>query len=354
MKSRKILIFGNYGGQNWGDECILQGLLSLLDKRHYKITVVSSNPAHTKKHHAVAAVHPFPFGLRSCLMFWRWAETILVLRAADIVIFGGGGLLQDLEPKAIWLWWWQMRIVKFFGKRMIAVGQSIGPLKHSRSQKMAISTLTRAKYISVRDQVSQRLFIKLGGSSTVPGVELATDFLFATRKAPAVQKRKGSVVCLHANIKISKQKLLNICNALPKPVRFLAMDTIDSVLLTKRDIAGLLKQDTKYQVVQPKNITELKKIFALAEFVVSARLHGVLLSIQQQTPFLALGHSLKIENFLKTVGLRELFQKPSQKEQLLLQNIRDIKKQKWQEKLRNVYNLEREKVQLLLPVFLQK
>jgi len=66
----KIVIAGNYGANNLGDEMILEGLLKLLNDvvPDAKITVLSSEPKDTKKRHKVKSLNLFPAGFRSYLI----------------------------------------------------------------------------------------------------------------------------------------------------------------------------------------------------------------------------------------------------------------------------------------------
>jgi polysaccharide pyruvyl transferase WcaK-like protein len=69
----KIVICGNYGAENLGDELILEGMLETLRavSPDAEITVMSGNPKETKwlykARYGMEAVAKFPSGIRSFL-----------------------------------------------------------------------------------------------------------------------------------------------------------------------------------------------------------------------------------------------------------------------------------------------
>jgi polysaccharide pyruvyl transferase WcaK-like protein len=71
-----VLVVGAYGYRNMGDEAILSGLLAKLEG--HSVTVVSRNPAETRRLHGVSAI-----GIRSAAA---------ALRSHASVVIGGGGL----------------------------------------------------------------------------------------------------------------------------------------------------------------------------------------------------------------------------------------------------------------------
>jgi polysaccharide pyruvyl transferase WcaK-like protein len=101
MKKRsRILICGNYGATNLGDEAILQSILqcvaSVFPEAH--VQVVSANPELTAKQYGIQTVSKIPAGFRSMfkgIFSKRLMETLREYQYADAVIFGGGGLFSD-------------------------------------------------------------------------------------------------------------------------------------------------------------------------------------------------------------------------------------------------------------------
>ena len=82
----KILIFGNFGNGNNGDEVVLMAMLQEFHKLdpNVQITVISGNPVLTERLHGVRAIRR---GFSP--------EVIQAIARTDVVIIGGGGILID-------------------------------------------------------------------------------------------------------------------------------------------------------------------------------------------------------------------------------------------------------------------
>ncbi|WP_347177939.1 polysaccharide pyruvyl transferase family protein [Sporosarcina thermotolerans] len=94
----KIVISGFYGLGNTGDEAILKAIVDNLraELDNPDITVFSLSPDKTSKEHGVESVY----------RGWRHEnkEKVAALRKADLLISGGGGLLQDTYPTKFFIW----------------------------------------------------------------------------------------------------------------------------------------------------------------------------------------------------------------------------------------------------------
>src|SRR5690348_8235147 len=86
----RIGISGSYGGMNLGDEAILEGILGALRASlPAEVTVFSRNPPDTLARHRVEhAINPRSLTRK---------EITPAIRALDLLILGGGGILFDGE-----------------------------------------------------------------------------------------------------------------------------------------------------------------------------------------------------------------------------------------------------------------
>lgn len=346
MKKKSLLLFGNYGGQNWGDEAILSGLLSALPQDIFDITVVSRNPKKTKKDFGVHSVFFPAAGIRS---FFRglFHPTLLggrqAIQKADIVVFGGGGLFQNREKKAIFLWSYYAFLCFFFHKKVVFVANSLGPLDGFLAQWLAKKVFLKAKSISVRDMASVFLLKELG----IPKqkIVLATDAIFLARKKPAPKRKKGTLLALRGDGNFSVEKIKNTISSFPQPVSAIAMDEIDITFAKKLGVP----------LLHPQNISELFSVFAKVECIVSSRLHGNLLAIHNETPFLALSAAPKVQNFLEERGLIHLVFPEKITSLQLIKKAKEIFRQKtqWKKILSTVRKTEQKKAKEILPIFLQ-
>lgn len=192
MKSNqplKVVICGNYGATNLGDEAILDGILRLVraSAPQAEITVLSANPQATAAghngesafdaeavaddgvmgadDHAIKTLPVLPAGFRS---FFRGIfsgslfKTIDAIRKCDAFILGGGGLFTDEKPMAIVIWSLQANFAALFKKPIFCLGQSVGPLNTSFGRRVTRRVFARSKAITVRDFASWKLLQELG------------------------------------------------------------------------------------------------------------------------------------------------------------------------------------------------
>ena len=88
----KILISGYYGFANAGDEAMLTAIIESLRQveKNVELTVLSGNPEDTAAKHQVCSVYRFnPLGI------------IRAMKDSELIISGGGSLLQDVTSKRI-------------------------------------------------------------------------------------------------------------------------------------------------------------------------------------------------------------------------------------------------------------
>ena len=82
---KKVVISGYYGFDNFGDDAILSVLCDKLKSLNAGVTVISSNPSKTANDYGVKAVKNFDI-----------KTLVKTIKSSDILISGGGSLLQDV------------------------------------------------------------------------------------------------------------------------------------------------------------------------------------------------------------------------------------------------------------------
>ncbi len=319
---------------------ILSGLLSALPP-FFEVCVVSSNPAMTQDLHRVSAVLPPPAGFRS--FFRRGSFAIFSrIKKADFVLFGGGGLLQNREKKAIFLWAFYAAIVRFFRKKMLFVGNSIGPLQGFFAKNLAKNALSAAKFFSARDDFSLEFLKKIQREKI--GIS-ATDCVFLLPKFPRKKKRKGTLLSFRGDGNISPQKIQALFPFLPEPIVAFAHDRVDEDFAKKLGIP----------IMTPQNIEEVQFLFSERELVLTSRLHGGIFALCAETPFLCFSAAPKIRHFFEERGLQEVIFPENFSRKKITECLSKIKKEeKYSAKLRKIRISESKKAKNILPIFLQK
>lgn len=159
----KVLVAGWVGSTNLGDELVFAGTRRLL--AGHQIAVITTDPAATRRVHGVGTVaHDDPAGI------------VRAVGSADAVVFGGGGIVQDVTS-ALNLPYHLSRLTIARARRtsFAAVGLGIGGLETPLGRRLVRPGLRGAVGITVRDEPSRQLLADVG----VPGAVLAADLAFA-------------------------------------------------------------------------------------------------------------------------------------------------------------------------------
>lgn len=162
----KIVISGFYGVGNLGDESILSSILSSIKKQfpNAEFTVLSSNPTETSKLYCVNAVFRPDFGP-------KWFKTDFkkmwnAIKSSDLVIIGGGGLLEDIHNYfSIPRYLHTVILAKLFRKSVMFYSVGVGPISNKLSKFMVRSICNISDIITVRDQKSKETLDCLGISN---------------------------------------------------------------------------------------------------------------------------------------------------------------------------------------------
>lgn len=351
-----IVICGNYGAGNLGDEAILASILQSIKKcePQASVTVLSADPFYTEKIHQIKSVYLFPSGIRSFLrgIFKReFFCTSRTVKNSDKIIFGGGELFS-LEKKARIIWLIQAFFLYLSGKKVYIYAQSFAETKYNFFPKWV---LKKAALVTVRDKESFNLASKLVGNTQK--LYLTTDPIFLLNTTPPEHRKQTCVIVPRDIPQYTEILIKNLAqlSLLVGQKYGLTTDIINFHATSKKDryiVDTILARTT--EVPSSSNHFALDfngiiKTFGDAKFVVGVRLHSVLISILTKTPFITISYSKKIENFLKDIGLEELIIKL---ENIRLENLSNkfeevwSKRAEYQEKLDNIAKTLKEKALL--------
>jgi polysaccharide pyruvyl transferase WcaK-like protein len=173
-KSRRIAIFGNFNGSNFGNEATLEAFLYHLRRIQpdVEVTCICTGPETTAATHHVRAIPITRWYLR----FWaprnplgkvarkicvglgepvRWLEGIVSLWGVDLLIVPGTGLLTDAYGLTGWgpysLFRWSVT-AKICGCRLAFVSVGAGPINSALGKFFVRWLLSIADFRSYRDE----------------------------------------------------------------------------------------------------------------------------------------------------------------------------------------------------------
>lgn len=166
----QFVVSGYYGCGNAGDEAVLAGIKEAFLRRsgnEARLVVLSQNPEDTRRLHGLPAVD------RMNLTAVRAA-----LRESDLLLSGGGSLLQDTTSvRSLLYYLWIARLAFNSGVPVMFYAQGIGPLRRAVSRALVRMVANRTAAITVRDEDSAHLLTSLGVD--LPKIEVTADPAFA-------------------------------------------------------------------------------------------------------------------------------------------------------------------------------
>lgn len=312
MAPRSLLIIGNYGAGNLGDDAILGGIVQECRSLGFggEIMVTHGGKSTSPEIYKGLKKVPFvPAGLRS-----RWTgkrkEAFDAISRADLVILGGGGLFTDTESwKAPYIWFKQAQALQKMKKPYLCYGQSIGPLTHWWSRHWAKKCFRHALGVHVRDEASAKLLKEWGIPCSV-GTDPALSWLFAEKRTLP----KKPILLL--SLRSWPGFLESAWKPILKEVQvYSKRKGLKPILLSMQ--AGEELKAPGFELYQPNGARAALEAFEKAEAAVTMRLHAGIFSLAAGTPFFALAYSEKVKSFFKPyVTTLELFTEDSVRQAL--------------------------------------
>ena len=312
----KIVIAGNYGADNLGDDLILEGLLRTAREITTKaeLTVLSAKPKQTAEKFNVHSAHKFPAGIRSLIKYFlngEFKKTKKIVKECDYFILGGGGLFDETYKKSIFIWSIQAWFAYHYKKPVIMYGQSLNPL-HSKYAKNKVKKLFRkADFIAMRDETSKSELKKLIKGKKI---HVVPDLIFRIpNPTQENQDRKAQLLICLRTLKEPTPKLeeglTGFLNQVHKntslETKFVPFKKNKDESLNKK-ILNELDEKEKAEILKfTSDTTSIKKLFAASKIVVGIRLHSILMAITTGTPFIAINYNPKVRNMLTSLGLEE-------------------------------------------------
>ncbi|QSX06127.1 polysaccharide pyruvyl transferase CsaB [Sedimentibacter sp. zth1] len=294
---KNILLAGYYGFGNLGDEAILEMFLELFknSKNIDKVTVLSGNATETKDKYNVNAIGRYDI-----------ASVFSNLLKSDVLVFGGGSLLQDVTSKrSIYYYLSLIVLAKMLRKKVILLSQGIGPI-HESNFKNVGRVLKKADIITVRDYKSIEILESMNVKKE--RIKFSADPVIDLCSESKIFKTSGKKkVCFSLRNWKDLDLKNDVCNVVERLYKndiectFICFHhNIDSKLLEElEEILGEKAIFIKNRL-STKNVLDIIKNM---DVLVGVRLHALILAASAFVPFIALSYDPKIDEFLKCLDL---------------------------------------------------
>ncbi|MDD2189402.1 MAG: polysaccharide pyruvyl transferase CsaB [Eubacteriales bacterium] len=310
----RILISGYYGFNNIGDESILSAVVDNLREKleDIEITVLSQRPDNTAQKYGVYSVN------RKSVK-----DIINAVRKCDLLISGGGSLLQDVTSKRSILYYLIiMWMALFFRKKVFIYSQGIGPILSKINRRLTALTLKKAHGIVVRDEASRELLIEMGVKAD--HIIVTADPVLRIKKVdPAIGReilmREGFIpdsdrITVGFAIREKKTKS-NFVDELCISMRRLIKEYHAQIVLIpfhySEDMAVIEEIEKRLEkdvcCIKHKYLTnEMLSIIGNMDVLVGVRLHSLIHAAIMDVPMIAISYDPKINSFMHSIDMKAM------------------------------------------------
>ncbi len=310
----RILISGYYGFNNIGDESILRAVVDNLRGRldNIEITVLSQNPDFTAQKYGVFSVN-------------RKSATAIIkaIKKCDLLISGGGSLLQDVTSKKSILYYLMIMWAGFlFRKKVFIYSQGIGPILSKINRRLTAATLRYVQGIVVRDEASRELLIEIGvkGEKIIvtadPVLRIRKADLSIGREILIKEGFKPDPDRMTVGFAIREKKTdSNFVDELCISIRRLMEEYRAQIVLIpfhySEDMAVIEEIEKRLGsgicCIKHKYLTdEMLSIIGNMDILVGVRLHALIHAAIMEVPMIAISYDPKINSFMHSIDLKAM------------------------------------------------
>lgn len=335
----RVAVSGYYGFNNTGDEAILLALTTTLKtlSQGVEITAFSHSPRETRQSYGIKAVNR-----------WNPLAVLWTLARSDLLISGGGGLLQDVtRGRSIYYYLAVVLLAKLMGKTVVYYAQGVGPIRSPFRRWLTGKISNKADLITVRDQASKEDFLSMGVKR--PPVVVTADPVLgmspqqislehgqalmerlraeqggvppeAQPAAPEEDPREqglaereqgknpgrrtlGIVIRDWKNIQHFKGVVASVADRMVREgwEVFLVPFQYPADLAACRDVAGMMREE-HYLVNERLPVETLFSLMGSLDLILGMRLHSLVMASVMRTPCVGLSYDPKVDRFLEMTG----------------------------------------------------
>ncbi|MCF7889931.1 polysaccharide pyruvyl transferase CsaB [Candidatus Bipolaricaulota bacterium] len=305
--SKRITISGYYGFGNLGDEAILESLVTSLRDRFGKgepvIVVLSNEPERTEKDHGVRATNR-----------WNPVAVFRTLKNSEVLISGGGGLLQDrTSSPSLWYYLTLLYLARILSVPAYVVGQGIGPVNKKYNELLLRGAIAGIKGFHVRDDRSAELLrsFGVGDDKLIVGGDLA--FLLSgtgTDRNEYLNYPDREIVgaALRSDVEGRSDVLRAVSSGLDmlsekfdvNVVLFSTNSLSDADLNT--DLQDSTEVPCKIIDVDHLSPAQLVEMMGDLELVIAGRLHALIFSLLSKTPVQSISYDPKMDLLIEELN----------------------------------------------------
>lgn len=283
---KKVIISGYYGFDNFGDEAILGVLVKKLKELDADIRVLSKNPLKTALLYDVKSTAFF------CL-----CQVIYKISKCDILVSGGGSLLQDVTSlKSLLYYLFVINVALFFKKKVIIFAQGLGPINNKFGAFLTKKTLQKCTLATVRDKKSRLILYKWGIEADLVCDPLFDLSLPASNPSNKVGVQLRSFKTLKENLLIELAKQINKDFSDKEIEIYSFQDSLDLAVCEHFEkILKSFNPQIKTKILSKQTSKEILDKISRLDYMIAMRFHANLIALKYGIKTLAICYDIKVE-----------------------------------------------------------
>ena len=285
---KSILLTGYFGFGNFGDEVIFAVLKKYFERYGLNVYSLVKHPEKKKEFN------------RSSIR-----DIVKAVKLSDIVVNGGGGLLQDkTSAKSLFYYLFVLFIAQRFHKRTICFAQGIGPIKRKISSFALRFILNRTDFITVRDSYSKEVLTKSGVVDRNLNVTSDVAFLFDKEEEISLPLKEFIIYAPGSALSMPDIKTLIDIGKFIRDKSGIPLLLIPFYPARDGNVVMKVSEALDTQIIIPKRIEQYLYIIRKSSFVVGMRYHSLLFSILKSKAFVGLSYDPKVNALMEEVGIK--------------------------------------------------
>ncbi|MCI8804508.1 MAG: polysaccharide pyruvyl transferase CsaB [Clostridiales bacterium] len=305
-----ILIAGYHGYGNCGDEATLQAMTVNIKAmaEDVKITALSFKPELTKTEYNIESVQRF-----------NVLQVFNAIRRSDIILSGGGTLLQDDTSTRSLLYYLSIiKVAKMLHKRVMLYANGIGPVHGKINRKLIKYVVNNVDFITLRESMSAKDLEELGVKK--PETRITADPAFTLK---SVGDKRISQIFDEEKIPLDKdiigvsvrnwngfggegyiERIASVCDRFAKEgkiILLIPMQFPKDVPISKRLMGAMTEKS--YILKNKYAPAEILGIIGKVHIMLSMRLHTLIFAGVKRVPMAGVIYASKVDYYLKVLDM---------------------------------------------------
>lgn len=306
LNTKKILISGYYGFDNFGDDAILHVIVDDIKKSYpqAEITVLSVTPQRTESVYGVKAVNRFDY-----------KKVFSAIKNTDIFLSGGGSLLQDVTSlKSLIYYLALISVAKLLNKKVFIFAQGIGPINSKIGQVLTHLVLKKADIVTVRDEDSKKFLDYLDVNTKVtadPVWKAQAPEKFDYEKYKINQNKIKVGIQLRSWKTLDNDAIKELARSINKTFGDFSFQLVLISLQDTQDLAVTKKLEDELKLINPVvdtcivsdlNVLDGLSLISQMDFMIAVRFHAALCAMKFNIPTFCISYDPKVSTMAEEAG----------------------------------------------------